>query len=109
MARQPLQTTLLDTVDEEDIHGRKQLLQVLERESQMMSTQLDKTMDADDVGQRLSHEGDDDETAMNNTDFPKYDAGEKQRFQTMTNFKGPDRFAITNMNKTPQGKGEFKH
>ena len=30
----------------------------------MMSTQLDKTMDADDVGHRLSHEDEDELTPM---------------------------------------------
>jgi hypothetical protein len=45
----------------------------------MLSTQLDKTMDADDVGHRLSQEGDDEETTMQNSKgrFPKYDEGER--------------------------------
>ena len=79
MNRQVLGNTLLDTVDEEDIHGRKQLLQVLERESQMMSTQLDKTMDADDVGHRLSQEDEDEMTPMRTSkgQFPKYEENEK--------------------------------
>ena len=69
----------------------------------MMSTQLDKTMDADDVGHRLSHDDEDELTPMQTSKgkFPKYDENDKQKSQTMTNFKGPERFLMTNMNKTP--------
>jgi len=98
-------------VDEEDIHGRKQLLQVLERESQMLSTQLDKTIDENDVAQRMSQEGDDEETLMHNTKgkFPKYDETDKQKYQTMTNMKGHERLSLTNMNKTHHGKMDHKN
>ena len=45
----------------------------------MMSTQLDKTMDADDVGHRLSQEDEDEMTPMRTSkgQFPKYEENEK--------------------------------
>ena len=102
---------MLDTVDEEDIHGRKQLLQVLERESQMLSTQLDKTIDENDVAQRISQIDEDEETMMHHTkgSFKKYDEADKQKYQTMTSWKGHERLALTNMNKSSNSKMDHKN
>ena len=69
----------------------------------MFSTQLDKTIDDNDMTNKISQEGDDEETVMANLTgkhFHKRDG----KYQTIQSPQGRAKFA--NMNKT--GEGQMK-